>query len=218
MANFIEEPRPDSPPSPESDPEACILPIDLYDPSSDGVSTPSSSHTSSPEDGLVDNLQWDEDNIMTPTQNLNSYQWNAPIITPARPPALCVPQERTPLIRKTNSFHIPTTKKVYDAIESKKKTKTRTKPPRKVRPLEPTQKVQEITDVKRHPMGRSTFGQTVSIKRVLVAILSGFLTFSTSSCSIRSLYSSVSGCCRSPSPFPMPDGVAVPCCSFPTGG
>jgi len=217
MANFIEEP--DSPPSPESDPEACILPVDLYDPSSDGVSTPSSSHTSSPEDGLVDNLQWDEDDIMTPTQNLNSHQWNAPVITPARPPALCVPQERTPLIRKANSFHIPTTKKVYDSIEGKKKTKTRTRPPRKVRPLEPTQKVQEIKAVERRHLGRSTFGQTVSIKRVPAEILSElFSTFSTSSCSMRSLYSSVSGCCRSPSPFPMPGGVVVPCCSSPTGG
>ena len=177
MANFIEEPEPESPPSHESDPEACIIPVDLYDALSDVSSTPSSTHSVIPEDGLVDNLQWDEDDLVSPTQNLNSYQWNAPIIAPARPPALPVPRETTPLIRKTNSFYIPTTKKVYDSIEGKKKTKTRTKPPRKIRPLEPTQKAQEVAVVKQYPVGRSTFGQTVSTKRVPGVILSGLIIF-----------------------------------------
>ena len=191
MANFIEEPQPGSPPSRELDPEACIIPVDLYDALSDGTSTPSSTRSVIPEDGLVDNLQWDEDYTVAPTQNLNSYQWNAPVIAPARPPALPVPQERTPLIRKANSFH--TTKKGYDSIEGKKKPKTRTKPPRKIRPLEPTQKVQEIAVVEQRPVGRSTFGQTVSTKRAPGDILSGFLIFSNSSCSIRSPCSLVSG-------------------------
>ena len=167
MANFIEEPQPGSPPSPGSDPEACILPVDFSDALSDGTSTPSSTHSVVPVDGLVDTLQWDEDDLVNPTQNLNSYQWNAPIIVPVRPPGLPVPQERTPLIRKSNSFQIPTTKKGYNSIEGKKKPKTRTKPPRKIRPLDPTPKAQEIATVKQHPVGRSTFGQTVSIKRAL---------------------------------------------------
>ena len=192
MANFIEEPQSGSPSSPGSDPEACIIPVDLYDALSDGTSTPSSTRSVIPEDGLVDNLRWDEDDLVIPTQNLNSYQWNAPVIAPAHPPALPVPQERTPLIRKTNSFHIPTTRKVYDSIEAKKKTKTRTKPPRKIRPLEPTQKAQEIAVVE-HPVGRSTFGQTVSMIRASDDILAGILTFSNSSCSIRSPCSLVLG-------------------------
>lgn len=165
IANFIEEPQPGSPPSPESDPEACILPLDLDDALSDGASTPSSTHTVRSEDGFVDNLQWDEDDVVTPIQNLNSHQWNAPIIIPTRPPGLGVPQERTPLIRKANSFHIPTTKKVYGSIESKKKPKTWAKPPCKIRPLEPTKKTQEIVVAKQYPRGGSTFGQTVSMTR-----------------------------------------------------
>ena len=162
MANFIEEPEPGSPSSPESDPEACIIPVDLVEGSSDGSSTPSSTHSVSPQDGLLDSLQWDEDDFATPALNINSCQPNAPIMTPARPPALPVPQERTPLIRKAHSFRIPT-KKGYDSIEGKKKPKTWTRPPRKIRPLEPTQKTQEIAAVKRYPVGKSTFGQTVSI-------------------------------------------------------
>jgi hypothetical protein len=193
MANFIEEPQSDSPPSPESDPEACILPVDLYDALSDGTSTPSSTRSVIPEDGLVDNLRWDEDDLVVPTQNLNSYQWNAPIIAPVRPPALPVPQERTPLIRKTNSFHIPTTKRGYNSIEDKKRTKTRTKPPRRIRPLELPQKAQEVAVVKQYPVGRSTFGQTVSTKRGPDDVLSGLLIFSNSSCSIRSPCSWVLG-------------------------
>lgn len=160
----MEEPEHGSPPSPRSDPEAGIIPADLDDIPSDGTSTPSSSHTSRSEDGFVDNLQWDEDETMTPTQNLNSYQWNAPIITPTRPPAPNVPQERTPLIRKANSFHIPTAQKGYDSIERKKRTKIRTSPPRKVLPLEPSQKAQKTVPVKQRPVGRSTFGQTVSLR------------------------------------------------------
>lgn len=184
MANFIEEPQSDSPSSPESDPEACIIPVDLAEALDHGASTPSSTNTLGSEDSFVDDLQWDD--IMTPVQNLNSYQWNDPV-TPARPPALPIPQERTPLIRKTNSFHIPTTRKGYDSIEGKKKIKTRTKPPRKIRPLEPTQKAQEVVVVKHYPVGRSTFGQTVSTAHVPDHILSGlFSTFSNSSCSIRS--------------------------------
>jgi len=175
MANFIEEPQDGSPPSTPSDLEACIIPSDLDDSLSEGTSTPSSSRSIRTEDELVDNLQWDDD-IMTPIQNLNSYQWNAPIITPTRTPALLVPQERTPLIRKTNSFHIPT-KKGYESIEGKKKTKTRTKPPRKIRPLEPTQKVQEIAPVKQYPAGKSTFGQTVSTKRFQLISNSGSKNF-----------------------------------------
>ena len=165
IANFIEEPQHDSPPSPRSDPEARIIPVDLDGTLSDGASTVSSSHSSS---GFVDNLRWDEDDMMTPTGNLNSHQWNTPIITPTRLPALYVPQERTPLIRKANSFHIPTTKKGgYGSIEVKKKSKIRTSPPRKILPLEPTQKIQETVSLKRHPVGRSTFGQTVSAKGAL---------------------------------------------------
>lgn len=100
---------------------------------------------------------------MTPTQNLNSYQWNAPIIIPTRPPGIPIPQERTPLIRKANSFYTPTRPKGYDSIEGERKTKARTKPPHKIRPLEPIKKAQEtlVTKVQR-PLGRSTFGQTVS--------------------------------------------------------
>lgn len=163
VANFIEEPQPGSSSSPESDPEACILPIDFDEPLSDGASTPSSSHTIRSEDGLVDNLQWDEDYLITPTQNLNSYQWNGPIITPAQPPGVGIPQERTPLIRKANSFYTQTKKRGYDSIEGKKRTKARTRPPRKIQPLEPTQKAQEIVVTKvQLPPGRSTFGQTVS--------------------------------------------------------
>lgn len=161
LANFIEEPQPGSPPSPESDPEACILPVDLDGALSDGSSTPSSTHSVRLEDSLMDSLQWDEDDLMTPTQNLNSYQWNAPGLTPTRPLGLGVPQERTPLIRKANSFHTPTTNKGYDSIEGKKKTKTRTKPPRKIRPLEPIRKTEEVVVVKQNPQGKSTFGQTV---------------------------------------------------------
>lgn len=196
MANFIEEPQSDSPSSPESDPEACIIPVDLTEAFDDGVSTPSSTRSLRSEDGFVDELQWDD--IVSPVQNLNSYQWNDPVIAPARPPALPItparppalpiapafppalpiPQERTPLIRKTNSFHVPTTRKGYDSIEGKKNTKTRTKPPRKIRPLEPTQKIQEVAVVKHYPVGRSTFGQTVSSPHVPDHILSGLLTFS----------------------------------------
>lgn len=161
----MEEPQPGSPPSPRSDPEAGIIPVDSDDTLSDGTSTPPSSHTGTIEDSFVGNLQWDEDDIMTPTQNLNSYQWNAPIITPTRPPVPCLPQERTPLIRKANSFHIPIAKG-YDSIEGKRKTKIRTSPPRKILPLEPIQKVQETpVPVKQRPVGRSTFGQTVSVFR-----------------------------------------------------
>jgi len=110
----------------------------------------------------VDDLQWDEDDLATPTQNLNSYQWNPPITTPTRPLGVSVPQERTPLIRKANSFHIPKAKG-YDSAEGKKKTKARTRPPRKIRLPEPVQKAQEIAVAKaRYPLGRSTFGQTVS--------------------------------------------------------
>lgn len=122
----------------------------------------------------MDNLQWDEDEI-TPTQNLNSYQWNAPIIAPAQPLALGLPQERTPLIRKANSFSTPKMKKGYGSIEDKKNPKIRTKPPRKIRPLEPTKKVQETAPVRQHPVGRSTFGQTVSIEHVALDILSAVL-------------------------------------------
>lgn len=164
VANFIEEPQSDSASSPESDPEACILPVDLTEAFGDGASTPSSTNSLRSEDGFVDDLPWDD--IMTPVQNLNSHQWNAPVVTLPRPPALPIPQERTPLIRKANSFHIPITKG-YNSIEIKKNTKTRTKPPRKIRPLEPTQKVQETVVVKRYPVGRSTFGQTVSTAHVL---------------------------------------------------
>lgn len=160
------EPQPSSPPSSESDPEACIIPVDIYDALSDGSSTPSSFQTTGSEDSLVDNLQWDEGDLVIPTRNLNSYEWNAPIIAPVHPPAPGVPQERTPLIRKANSFNVSAMKKGYDAIESKKKIKTRSRPPRKIRALEPTQKVQETTAVKQYPQGRSTFGQTVSVKRV----------------------------------------------------
>ena len=165
MTNFIEQPEPGSPSSPESDPEACIIPADAVEGSSDGSSTPSSTRTISPQDGLLDRLQWDEDEFVTPTLNINSCQPNAPIMTPAHPPALPAPQERTPLIRKAHSFRIPT-KKGYDSIEGKKKPKMRTRPPRKTRPLEPTQKTQEIAAARRFPVGRSTFGQTVSTQRV----------------------------------------------------
>jgi vesicular inhibitory amino acid transporter len=123
---------------------------------------------------------------MSPTQNLDSHQWNAPIITPTRPPAPGVPQERTPLIRKANSFNIPTTKRGYGSIERKRKTKPRTKPPPRTLPLEPFQKVQEITPVKHYPPGRSTFGQTVSITNfphdvltVLFSQLSSFKLFNS---------------------------------------
>ena len=102
--------------------------------------------------------------MMTPTENLNSHQWNTPIITPTRLPALYVPQERSPLIRKANSFNIPITKKGYGSIEVKKKSEIWTSPPRKILSLEPIQKIQEIVSLKRHPVGRSTFGQTVSAK------------------------------------------------------
>ena len=165
IANFIEEPESSSPPSPGSDPEACILPVDFDEASSDGASTPSSSHSITTEDSLVDNLQWDEAEFVTPTQNLNSYQWNAPVIVPTRPPALAVPHERTPLIRKANSFSVHTMKKGYDSIEGKKRSKTRTKPPRKIRPLEPVTKAQEVVTVQQYPAGKSTFGQTVRIER-----------------------------------------------------
>lgn len=108
--------------------------------------------------------------MMTPVQNLNSHQWNAPIITPTRPPAPFVPQERTPLIRKANSFHSPTTKG-YDSIEGKRKPKIRSTLPRKALPLEPIQKTQATVPVKPAYVGRSTFGQTVSVKRVSYQIL-----------------------------------------------
>lgn len=214
VANFIEEPQPGSPPSPESDPEACVLPLDFDEALSDGSSTPSSTHTIRPEDGLVDNLQWDED-VATPIQNLNSYQWNAPIAIPTRPPGIGFPQERTPLIRKANSFHIPTAKMGYGSTEGKKWTSPRTKPPRKIRPLEPTQKRQEVVATKPHlPLGRSTFGQTVSkmfTGRNLICI-----QICNSSCSILSLCSSASGCCRNPSPSHTRGGVAVLYYSFST--
>ena len=110
----------------------------------------------------MDNLQWDEDDITTPTQNLNSYQWNAPIIIPTRPPGIDIPQERTPLIRKANSFYTSTKIKGYNSIEGKR-NKAWTRPPPKIRPLEPTTKAQEIVVAKvQRPLGRSTFGQTVS--------------------------------------------------------
>jgi hypothetical protein len=164
MANFIEERQRDSPPSHPSDPEACINPVDLEDALSDGAHTPSSSRSSSSEDGMMDNLRWDEDVIITPTQNLDSYQWNAPAIAPTERLALAIPQERTPLIRKANSLSIPRTKKGYGSIEDKKRSKIRTKPPPRVRPLEPTQKAQETAPVTQRPAGRSTFGQTVSFE------------------------------------------------------
>lgn len=117
---------------------------------------------------MVDNLQWDEDDfITTPSQNLDSYQWNAPLIIPTQPPTgiAAPPQERTPLIRKANSFHPSTKKRGYESIGGRK-TKARTKPPRKIRPLEPTQKAQEIVASKpQYTPGRSTFGQTVSESR-----------------------------------------------------
>ena len=161
IANFMEEPQPSSPPSPRSDPEACIIPPDADDSMSDGTSTPSSSH-------FVDNLQWDEDEAITPTHNLNSLDWNAPVTVPTRPLVPYAPQERTPLIRKANSFHIHTNKhKGYDSIEGKKRSKKiRTAPPRKILPLEPIQKIQETSfPVKQRPLGRSTFGQTVRVNR-----------------------------------------------------
>lgn len=157
MANLIEEPQCDSPPSRRSDPEACITPDTL----SDDASTRSSSRSLSPAGSFMDNLQWDGDDTITPTQNLNSYQWNAPVVAPTRLPAPGVPQERTPLIRKANSLSIPTTKKGYGSTEGKQKSRTRTKPPSKIRPLEPIQKAREVGPVKLPPVGRSTFGQTL---------------------------------------------------------
>ena len=218
MANFIEEPQPGSPPSPESDPEACIPHVDYDEPLSDGTSTPSSSHTVRPEDSLLDNSQWDDD-ITTPTQNLNSYQWNNPVITLTRPSGLSVSPERTPLIRKATSFHVQTVKGGYGSIEGKKKSKTRTKPPRKIRTPEPTQKAQEFVAMKtqQYPPGRSTFGQTVSQTHSGSYLICALSTFSNSSYSTRSLYSLVLGCCRSPSPSPTLGGVAAPCCSFSMG-
>lgn len=204
MTNFIEEPQQNSPSRSESDPEACDLHVDVYETPSDGSTTPSSTHTIRPEDGLVDNLSWDEDDLTTPTQHLDSYQFNTPVITPTSTPA-----ERTPLIRKATSFNIPTTPRGYHSIEGKK-TKTRTKPPRKIRPLQPTQKAREITAVKQYPPGRSTYGQTVSIKGN--SLSGSFSTFPILSCSIRSPCCSASGCCQSPSPFLTPDGVAALSC------
>lgn len=182
IANFIEEQQRGSPPSPRSDPEACIIPADVDDILYDGTTTPSSTHTLNSEDGFVDTLQWDEDDLTTPAQNLNSYQWNSPTVAPTRLPAPGIPQERTPLIRKSNSFTVATTKKGYGSIEGKKKIKTRTKPPPRIQPLEPIQKVREIAPVKQYyPPGRSTFGQTLfnSIATLLgIGMLSEPLAFS----------------------------------------
>ena len=126
-------------------------------------------------------MQWDEDDLATPTENLNAYQWNAPITTPARPPGVGVPQERTPLIRKANSFRVPALRR-YDSTEGKK-TKVRTKPPRKIRPPQPIQKAQEITAAEtRYPLGRSTFGQTVSETRP-----SSYLICSLNICRIKAI-------------------------------
>jgi len=45
--------------------------------------------------------------------------------------------------------------------KGKKRPKIWTSPPRKILPLEPIQKAQEIVSVKQYPVGRSTFGQTL---------------------------------------------------------
>ena len=186
-ASFIDEPqRGLRRPSTELDPEACILPNGLHD---DGASTPSSSRTVRPEDGLMDNLQWDEDDVMTLSQNRNSYQWDTPTTTPAQLPEVGVPQERTPLIQKANSSPISAKGKGYESIGNKKRTKKRTKLPR-----------------------RSTFGQTVCENSV--RWISYLSTFANSSCSMQSLCFLVLGCYRNPSPSPMPAGVAAPYCSL----
>ena len=137
----------------DADPEACILPIELDE--DDELDVPGSDRAVVPSDGFVNNLDWDNEDTMTPTQ---TQRFTLLHQTSRRvPPPLT--REVTPLLRKSISYSAPSPI-VYEAAQGR-----RQKAPLVVR----KDSLHSVSDSLKKPTltvehefgGKSTFGQTV---------------------------------------------------------
>lgn len=93
----------------------------------------------------------------TPVQNFSAYKCNNPPTNPTRPSALGIPQEGTPLIRQAEFLNTPTAKG-YESIKEERKAKSLH---RKCPSLGSTSEADEASSVKRRPVRKSTFSQTL---------------------------------------------------------
>lgn len=156
-------------------------------------------------DGMVGNVQWDEDATMTLNPSMRQVSgWDRGISTPPRRYEFPGPRradERTPLLRKAISLTINTS-----TLTSIAPTKGRDH-------QESLSSAPALAPKILHdpglPEGRSTFGQTVSQPLLLL-----YLTFNHPNSSSTRLPSySELGCCRSPLLLHMLDGSAGRCSS-----